>query len=216
MTKALDLVGHISGRLTVIERVANNKSGNSVWRCICECGNEKYLTGNVLKGFKTKSCGCILSEIFGALNRTHGMTASKEYNSWRGMRERCSGVTNSHYHLYGARGISYADEWDSFEVFFKDMGTCPENYQLDRIDVNKGYSKENCRWADKTVQAFNIRLKSNNTSGRTGVKLRPNGRYQAVITVYKKVIHLGTFISFDDACKAREAAELKYYGVVKK
>lgn len=215
MTKVLDLVGHISGLLTVVERLENNKKGSSVWKCICKCGNESTCTGSVLKNLKTKSCGCLTKEKIGNLNRTHGKTSSREYNSWRGMKERCDNTSNSHYHLYGARGISYSDDWESFDVFLKDMGECPKDFQLDRIDVNLGYSKENCRWVDKTIQAYNIRLKSNNKTGRTGVSLRKNGKYYASITVYKKVIFLGTFVNFEDACKAREAAELRYYGVTK-
>lgn len=215
MTKSLDLIGHVSGRLTVVERVDNNKFGKSVWKCLCECGNEKHILGSRLHSFKTKSCGCLMLEQSRNIRRTHGMTNSNEYNSWRGMRARCSDTNNSHYHLYGARGISYVNEWESFEIFFKDMGSCPEGCQIDRVDVNKGYSKENCRWADKTVQAFNIRLKSNNISGRTGVSILPSGNFKATITVYKKIIYIGTFPTFEDACAARADAELKYYGVVK-
>lgn len=143
------------------------------------------------------------------------MTKTKEYNSWRGMRARCNNPNDTHYKFYGERGITYEERWDDFSQFYKDMGDIPEGFQLDRIDVNKGYSKDNCRWADKTQQAFNIRKKSNNTTGRTGVTRQPNGKFYANITVYKKVIFLGVHLTLESAIKAREEAEMLYYGFIK-
>lgn len=215
MSKVLDLLGKRVGRLLVVERSENSSKGNSRWKCQCDCGEVTIVNGTNLSSSKTQSCGCLGKEKIGNLNRTHSMYGSREWNSWRGMKSRCNNPKDTHFHLYGARGISYDSEWEFFDNFFQDMGNCPEDYQLDRIDVNQGYYKENCRWTDKTIQAYNIRLKSNNTTGRTGVTQRSNGKYYASITVYKKVIFLGTFLTFEAACKAREKAELEYYGIVK-
>lgn len=58
--KAIDLTGKTFGKLTVIKRIENNKHGNSVWNCLCECGKTKNIEGNSLTKSKkaTKSCGC--------------------------------------------------------------------------------------------------------------------------------------------------------------
>lgn len=62
------------------------------------------------------------------------------------------------YHRYGGRGISVCDRWvgrDGFDNFLSDMGEQPDGLTLDRIDNDKGYSKENCRWVDRKVQNRN-------------------------------------------------------------
>jgi hypothetical protein len=133
------------------------------------------------------------------------------------MKTRCYNPNATHYEAYGGRGIKVSAEWlDSFQNFFADMGPCPEGMSLDRIDVNGDYCKDNCRWTTMSVQAFNTRVKSNNTSGRTGVYFRKeNGKWRAMISVEGKTIRLGDFPSYEQACKARELAEEKYYATTK-
>lgn len=216
MVKLLDINGKKFSRLTVIERSANTKHGAATWKCICECGNYCVVSSSSLVQLKTKSCGCLNIENAAILNKTHGLTGTPEYQSWRGMKERCNNPKNSHYEIYGGRGISYPDDWSDFSVFLKDMGNRPIGTQLDRIDVNISYSKDNCKWSDLTQQAFNIRLKSNNKSGRTGVYFNEKSfKYTAIITHYKVVKFLGVFDNFEDACKAREEAEIELYGFSK-
>ncbi len=220
MTKALELTGEKFNRWTVISRAENTKTGQSMWNCICDCGNKGVVTGSTLKAGHSQSCGCLTAEKIGLLNLTHGhtsgYTSSKTRNSWRGMRERCDNPGNSHYPIYGGRGISYPSEWSAFENFLTDMGERPDGMTLERIDVNKSYSKENCKWETLSRQAFNINLKSNNKSGRTGVRKSKQGsRWTASIRHEGITYHLGTFDTFEEACSAREEAEVKYYGYTK-
>ena len=63
------------------------------------------------------------------------------------MLSRCRNPSDSNYKNYGARGIFVCEEWHKFETFYKDMGDLPfYEAQLDRINNDDGYFKENCRW----------------------------------------------------------------------
>ena len=81
------------------------------------------------------------------------------------MKDRCYNKNNKHYKDYGGRGITICDEWKDVKIFYKDMITTYENHksqyettQLDRIDNNKGYCFENCKWSTAIENANNTRL----------------------------------------------------------
>ncbi len=93
----------------------------------------------------------------GKYGATHGKSRTKIYAVWAVMRHRCNNPNNPSYSYYGGRGITVCAAWAEFEAFLSDMGEPPTGYSLDRIDTNKGYCPENCRWATKTTQARNQR-----------------------------------------------------------
>lgn len=206
-----DLRGQKFNRLTVIEFSHIDKNNGAVWKCLCDCGNESFVATSQISLGHTKSCGCLRLEEASKSNTSHGMHNTKLYRRWAAMKRRCK---NQDDPTYGGKGIRYDPSWESFENFYKDMqeGFNPE-LEIDRIDVTKGYSKENCRWVSHNENNFNKNIQSNNTSSKTGVSLhKPTGKFRAYITVNRKQINLGLYEHFEDAVAARVEAELEIYG----
>jgi hypothetical protein len=88
----------------------------------------------------------------------YGKQYEMEKRVWHGMRARCHNPKNQAYERYGGRGIFMCDEWlDNFDRFYEDMGPKPEGMDLDRIDNEKGYSKQNCQWISRKENTRNTR-----------------------------------------------------------
>jgi len=66
MLKELELVGKRFGRLTIVSRANKNNSGNYLWKCKCSCGNESIVAYGALTSGRTRSCGCLNSELSSA------------------------------------------------------------------------------------------------------------------------------------------------------
>lgn len=166
-----NMVGRKFNHLTVIRDmyVPGQMDGRQRWECICDCGNITYANANqLIKGTK-KTCGCLYKTEADKIKRT---TRKRLGLIYHGIVQRCYNPKSDAYHNYGGRGITICKEWydpkwksirgvsspgcKKFIEWALKSGYNPM-LTLDRVNTNKPYSPDNCRWADNKMQSNNRR-----------------------------------------------------------
>jgi len=155
--KPIDITGQRFGSLVAIEPTEMRSSqGGVMWRCICDCGNTHYASTHMLTSGNTKSCGCSFKKP--RPHRRKPYRGTRLYRIWTNMKTRCLNPNIGYkYSRYGGRGVTICDEWldfDSFCSWALSSGYSNE-LTLDRIDNEKGYSTDNCRWVTMAEQNRN-------------------------------------------------------------
>lgn len=182
MGRLRDLTGKRFGHWTVLEMDSNRvtyKSGGIkvLWICKCDCGNVKtVLAGNLLSE-KSTNCGCTGMEKFNKAKKTHGKSRTPLYITWCNMKNRCGNPNYAEYSRYGGRGITICEEWEhdfeSFQRWAIENGY-KEGLSIDRIDVDKEYSPDNCQWltrSDNSKKLFEDKKKAGEVRiGRQWIK----------------------------------------------
>lgn len=174
----------------------------------CKCGKIFKTRIDSVKGGQTKSCKCLM-KVNASPPIKHNLSYSKEYCSWDGMKQRCFNKKHKEYFRYGGRGISIYPIWiKDFKKYYGyitnliDYGK--ENYTIDRIDPDGNYEPGNIRWADKSTQSANQRIRNDNTSGYIGIfYIRNKYKYSSYIDFRRKRKYLGRFIDIKMAINAR-------------
>lgn len=167
MAKTIDITGQRFGELTVLAYSHNVKRSGSYWKCVCDCGTEKVVSGLLLRRGSTKSCGCLQRRLasermprvleFKRLPFDH---ARKLIDLYQAVKSRCTNPKNKAYEYYGGRGIKMCQEWLCDRIAFYKW--CSENgYKpglwIERKNVNGDYSPSNCTFATIDAQMNNKR-----------------------------------------------------------
>ncbi len=125
--------------------------------CECECGNRKIIRKFSVTSGRTKSCGCLQKKKTSEIFTTHGMSGKRLNSIYRGMKSRCYNKHSPDYENYGERGITICEEWLKTPCSFYDWAKdkYKDGFSIERIDVNKGYCPDNCRFISLVEQARN-------------------------------------------------------------
>lgn len=171
-------VGSSFNKLSILNLIEDCSDGVPRFECLCECGKITVVRCDSVVRGHTKSCGCIKSSSVSNAQTTHGMSGTRFYRVWASMLRRCYNPAETSYENYGGRGISVCEEWHNFEGFMKDMlGSYSKELTIERLDINKGYSNENCIWETNKKQAMNRGVQSNNLMGIANIsECHKNGK----------------------------------------
>lgn len=154
-----DLIGKTFGSLKVVSKHSSG-NGEVVWNCECVCGKIIQVSTGRLNFGNVTSCGCMKRNRTIERNATHGLSNTRLYEIWIGMKKRCYDENSERYKDYGGRGITICSEWlNDFQAFY-DWAVANgyrDDLTIERKDVNGNYCPENCEWIPMAKQMRNQR-----------------------------------------------------------
>lgn len=217
-----DITGNRYGKLKVIEEqgVVNK---TRYWVCQCDCGNTVFVNTNRLVSGKTKSCGC--------LSKEKVKERFKKYNTYGQTEDYMFGISanTGNYFFFDKvdydkikkycwrednNGYIVTQENDKLILLHRMIMSASDGQVVDHINHNTADNRRgNLRKGTQMQNMMNAKMKSNNTSGTTGVWLdKRTGKWIAEIKIDKRKINLGHFLKKEDAIQTRKEAEENYFG----
>lgn len=215
MGKLIDLTGKKFGRLTVIERDYEKKSGGKTprvyWKCSCECGNITVVQSDSLRSGYTTSCGCYGKEQRLKVQTKHGLSGTRIERIYYNMISRCYNSNTPKFKNHGGRGIKVCEEWlgenglTNFNEWAINNGY-DKSLTLDRINNDGDYAPNNCRWTTNEIQHKNR---------RTTIYIEFNGERKTV-QEWSKELDIPTNTIYGRYFKGLEPEEILYKGKLKR
>ncbi len=225
MSKVEDLTGQKFGKLTVKERVENDKNGGARWLCECECNNKKIISAKHLKSQKIQSCGCLVKETTSNLFKKYntydltgeygiGYTFKDEpfyfdLEDYDLIKDYCWYIDDSRYLI----SYYYTDNKKIKIYMHRLVMNCPDDIEIDHRNRHKNDNqKDNLRFATHSQNGMNKDLQKNNTSSVKGVSWdKENEKWRVCIMLNGKNINLGRFDNLEEAKQVRLNAEPIYH-----
>lgn len=231
-----DLTGQKFWKLTVIKQVEDYISPKgrheAQWLCKCDCGNEVVVRGDCLRNHLTKSCGCLQKEVVVGNNKKHkkyntydlsgeygiGYTSKGEefwfdFEDYAKIKDYCWMINKKGYVL--SHTTSDANGRKMMWLHRLIMDCTDPLFDVDHIHgeaTRYDNRKSNLRIATRSQNIMNTGVKSNNTSGVTGVHWHKHSRkWIASITKNGKTLHKSCS-GFDDAVAQRKKWEAEIFG----
>lgn len=226
MGKFIDLTGQRFGKLVVKERALKDGHKGAYWLCQCDCGKTAIVAGSKLRSGHTQSCGC--------LQRERTSKANKKFNTFRTV----GGIVYVKMSNTEKEMLVDSDIWEKLKNYCwyentlgyaasKDYGAkkcilfhvtafpnCPRGLVRNHIDGNKlNNQRKNIRVIPQEKNCKNQVREKATSSGRNGVSFDSHKKkWNSYITLNGNRKNLGYFQNLDDAIKAREEAEIEYFG----
>lgn len=144
------MIGRRFSRLVLQEDDGPTSTMNRYVKVVCDCGTTKKVRLDHLISGGTRSCGCLLKDLFKKQTEER-LIFSKLYNTWNSMKQRCYNPKNNRYYCYGEKGVSVCSNWMGFNGFKKwalESGY-KDGLTIDRINSSKNYCPENCQWLSR-------------------------------------------------------------------
>jgi predicted XRE-type DNA-binding protein len=139
--------------------------------------------------------------------KTHGLSNTRLYKIFKGMKQRCFDKNFYGYSLYGGSGITICKEWqDDFKNFYEwaVSNGYSDELSIDRINPKGDYEPSNCRWVTQHEQILNQDRNKHRTGQEKYIKQTKVGRWQVQIQKSRKCIFQHTFNTLENAIKERD------------